>query len=220
MCACDCVCLADDRDDSCPRLQLAQHIQIQVFIQTAEDGTTSFDDISLLASVSNVLVQANWIQDKEDTVDVGVFDTRRSHDLLLLAERVLEFGLEEGGDDGQLEVNDVLLQTFRIPDCNTDPLSLYFCLKEFRSEGRVFAANGCRRRRRGVGSLPSGERKRSAEELDEGRLAGALSADDEDARKCQLNSLLSMCATYLNGVGSFLLLTRRGLLTVLIWLLA
>lgn len=26
--------------------------------------------------------------------------------------------------------------------------------------------------------------------------------------------------TYLNGVGSFLLLTRRGLLTVLIWLLA
>jgi hypothetical protein len=29
-----------------------------------------------------------------------------------------------------------------------------------------------------------------------------------------------VCVTYLNGVGSFLLRTRRGLLTVLIWLLA
>jgi hypothetical protein len=31
---------------------------------------------------------------------------------------------------------------------------------------------------------------------------------------------LRICVTYLNGVGSFLLLTRRGLLTALCWLLA
>jgi hypothetical protein len=71
-----------------------------------------------------------------------------------------------------------------------------------------------------VRSLPSGEGKRSAEELDEGGLARALGADDEDAMLCQFNSTHVIGLTYLNGVGSFLLLTRRGLLTALTWLLA
>jgi hypothetical protein len=73
-----------------------------------------------------------------------------------------------------------------------------------------------------VRSLPNRERKCSAEELDEGGLATALGAEDEDAVRllARVVSYSNDRRTYLKGVGSFLLLTRRGLLTVLTWLLA
>jgi hypothetical protein len=73
-----------------------------------------------------------------------------------------------------------------------------------------------------VRPLPSRKRKCSAEELNERGLAAALGAEDEDAVRllARVVSYCINCGTYLKGVGSFLLLTRRGLLTVLTWLLA
>ena len=58
------------------------------------------------------------------------------------------------------------------------------------------------------------------QELDERGLAAVLCANDEDAAGLLATLPCWSGAAYLKGVGSFLRRTRRGLLTVLIWLLA
>jgi len=100
-------------------------------------------------------------------VDVCILNTWRAHDLLLFAESVFELGLEERGDDGQLEVDNVLLEALRVPERDADSLAINFGLKEFGSEGRVSTTYGGSRRRGSVWALSSWERERSAEKLNE-----------------------------------------------------
>lgn len=45
-------------------------------------------------------------------MDVSVLSTRSTYDFLFFAESVFKFGLNERGNDGQLEVNDTPLQAF------------------------------------------------------------------------------------------------------------
>jgi hypothetical protein len=148
-------------------------------------------------------------------VDVGVANAGGSHDLLLFAESILKLGLEERRDVGQLKVDNVLLQALGIPQSYADPFAVDFRLEVLRREGRVLGncAGGWRR---GIGALPSRQSERSAEEFDERGLAAAFSAEDEDAVGLLAYCLAGTALTYLKGVGSFLLLTRRGVLTVLI----
>lgn len=115
-------------------------------------------------------------------MDVCILNTWRAYDLLLLAESVFELGLEERGDDGQLEVDNVLLEALRVPERDADSLAINFGLEEFGSERRVSTTYGGSRRRGSVWALSSWERERSAEKLDERRLAAALGANDKDAR--------------------------------------
>jgi len=113
-------------------------------------------------------------------VYVGILDAGCAHNLLLLAERVLELGLEEGSDDGQLKVDNVLFETLRVPQRDTNALAIYFCLEVFGGETRFLSDCGGRRRRR-IRSLLLGEGESGAQEIDEGGLAAVLGADDEDA---------------------------------------
>ncbi len=70
-------------------------------------------------------------------------------------------------------------------------------------------------------SLLRRKSKRGLKEVEEGRFAGGLCADDQNAN-LQLVVMFGGLAAeaYLNGVGSFRLLTLRGLLIVLTALLA
>jgi hypothetical protein len=102
---------------------------------------------------------------------------------LLLAKRVLELGLDEGGDEGQLEVDDVLLEALRVPQGDANALAIDLCFKVLGGEGRVLADGGGWRRGR-VGPLLLGQREGGAQEVNEGGLAAALGANDEDAVQC------------------------------------
>lgn len=139
---------------------------------------------------------------------------------LLFTECVLKLGLEKGGDQRQLEVDNVLFEALGVPEGDTHSLAIDFSLEKLRGEGRIVATNGSRRWRRGARSLTSGKREGSAQELDEGGLAGALCANNKDAEAWLASVSEEMVVTYLNGVGSFLLRTRRGLLTLVAWVLA
>lgn len=68
-------------------------------------------------------------------MDVGVLDARGTYDLLLLAKGILKLGLDERGDDGQLEVDNVLLEALRVPQGDTDTLAIDFGLEVLGSEG-------------------------------------------------------------------------------------
>ena len=139
---------------------------------------------------------------------------------MLFTECVLKLGLEKGGDQRQLEVDNVLFEALGVPEGDTHSLAIDFSLEKLRGEGRIVATNGSRRWRRGARSLTSGKREGSAQELDEGGLAGALCANNKDAEAWLASVSEEMVVTYLNGVGSFLLRTRRGLLTLVAWVLA
>lgn len=72
-----------------------------------------------------------------------------------------------------------------------------------------------------MGSFLSGESKCNAEKLNKRRFAASLGSNDENAMDLlELHTDYIYGTTHLKGVGSFLLLTRRGLLTALAKLLA
>jgi hypothetical protein len=179
MCSSNGVRLADYRNDGRLALELAKHIEVQVLVEAPKDGASHLDHIRLLACLGNVPVQADRIEQEEDTVDVCVLDTWRTYNFLLLAKGILELGLEEGGDDGQLEINDALLEAFGVPQCNADALAIDFGFEVLGGKRRVLG-NGGRRRRRSIRPPLGGESEGSAQEVDEGRLAAAFGANDKD----------------------------------------
>ena len=63
-------------------------------------------------------------------MDVRVLDSRSTDNLLLLTECILKLGLEEGSDEGKLEVDNVLLEALGIPESDTNSLAIYFSLEE------------------------------------------------------------------------------------------
>ena len=121
--------LADDGNDGGPRLQLAKHVEIQALVQSAKDGAADVDDVGLLASLGDIGIEARRVQNEEHAVNVGIDDTGRADDLLFFTKRVFELGLEERGNNGQLEVDNVLLESLRVPERDAQPLAIYLGLQ-------------------------------------------------------------------------------------------
>ena len=62
-------------------------------------------------------------------MNVGVDDAGRADDLLFFTKCVFELGLEERGDNGQLEVDNVLLKSLRVPESDAESLAIYLGLQ-------------------------------------------------------------------------------------------
>lgn len=123
-----------------------------------------------------------------------------------------------------MQVDNVILQALGIPYSEADTLPINLGLEIVRNKSS---------RRNAVvlgyfivtllDPFLGRKRKGCLEELKERGFAGVSSANDENANYCVSGPGIESCLdveTYFIGVGSFLLRTRRGLLTVLIALLA
>jgi hypothetical protein len=82
----------------------------------------------------NVGIKSQRIEHKEDAMYVGVPKTRATHHLLLFGKSLLKLGLNEGGHLPELEVDNALLQTGRIPKSEANSLAVHFSLNVSRDE--------------------------------------------------------------------------------------
>lgn len=62
-------------------------------------------------------------------MDMGILNAGCSDNLHLLGEGLFEFALEERGHFPKLKVNNILLQSLRIPQCKTNALAINFRLQ-------------------------------------------------------------------------------------------
>lgn len=129
------ICLANDWNHGGPCLELAEHIEIQILVQASKNGTAGIDDVGILAGFGNVLVQTDGIQQEKDAVDMRILCSRGTDNLLLFTECVLKLGLEKGGDQRQLEVNNVLFEALGVPEGDAHSLAVDFGLEKLRGEG-------------------------------------------------------------------------------------
>jgi hypothetical protein len=159
-------------------------------------------------------------------MDMGISYAGRADDFHFLIEGIFELAFEEGRHLAKLEVDDGFVKAFRVPEGETDALTvIHFGFEVAR--GVVGVDVGVNGAGEGVGAglalFPGWKGERGAEEVDEGGFARVAGADYEDAvtwlGKSWTEFVMKRIA-YLKGVGSFLLRTLLGLLMELMALLA
>ena len=83
----------------------------------------------------DIYIQAQWIEDEDYAMDVRITDTWRSDNLCFFVECIFEFAFKKRGHIPELKVHEAFIQTFRIPQCQSDPLAVvHFSFEIVRCE--------------------------------------------------------------------------------------
>lgn len=180
--------LGDDGDDGGLALEGTQDLQIKVLIEATQNASNDVVVAMAILTIGNefpsrrhIAVETSGIENEEGSMDMGVLYARRSHHLHLFGESLLELALQERRHLPKLKVDHVLLQTFRIPEGQTNSLAIDLSLEVVgdevsrRSSFRDEVVLGV------LGALLGWESESSLEELEERSLACIASANDEDA---------------------------------------
>ena len=90
---CNCVRFADDGNDGGFALERAQHLNIEILVQCANQ-TEGIIELRmwmlLLAQVCLIRIKTDRVEDEEDTVNVGIAHARSPDNLLLFGESLLK----------------------------------------------------------------------------------------------------------------------------------